>query len=153
MVQEGGEKNSRGPLSPPVPYFPRLCCFRVFTKGKPLYICTQTSENKLLNKRLSMKYVCVEDVRRGLSSADILWTKGFLHKRTSHFLVQKTSDFSKFIVCPNGQGEVEPVRTFCRQRERGQSFVVWCGRLLWTALNYYQLQKIAQINKGNVQIS
>jgi len=34
--------------------------------------------------------------------------------RTSVLFTVKTSDFSKFIVCPNGQGErsVEPVRTF-----------------------------------------
>jgi len=33
-------------------------------------------------------------------------------------MVQKTLDFSKFMVCPHGQEagvEVEPVRTFCRQ--------------------------------------
>jgi len=39
------------------------------------------------------------------------------------FLVQKTSDFSKFMVCPNEQGEVGG----------GQFFAILYGRLLWTA--------------------
>jgi len=30
--------------------------------------------------------------------------KGVLQMRTSQFLEQKASDFSKFIVCPHGQG-------------------------------------------------
>jgi len=38
--------------------------------------------------------------------------------------VCETPDFSKFMVCPNGQGE------------RGQVFAILCGRLLWTVPNY-----------------
>jgi len=51
--------------------------------------------------------------------------------RTSHFLIQKTSHFSKFMMCPHGQGgrRFEPVRN----RGRGPLFAILCGRLLWTA--------------------
>jgi len=46
---------------------------------------------------------------------------------------EKTSDFSKFVVCPHGQErrEVEPVRTFSGQG--GQFFAMLCRRPLWTA--------------------
>jgi len=37
--------------------------------------------------------------------------QGVLQMRTSAFLMQKTSDFSKFMMCPHGQGGLEPVRT------------------------------------------
>jgi len=30
-----------------------------------------------------------------------------------YFLVQKISDFSKFMVCPRGQAGRRPVQTFC----------------------------------------
>jgi len=61
-----------------------------------------------------------KDVRRqaegGLSNANILRSNGIgvLQIRTSALLVQKTSDFSKFMVYPHGQGgeEVEPGWTF-----------------------------------------
>jgi len=46
---------------------------------------------------------------RGLSSADILWTRRerkFLRCWRPHFLVQKTMDFLKFLVCPHGQGGI-----------------------------------------------
>jgi len=55
---------------------------------------------------------------------------------TSALLVQKTSDFSKVMVCQHGQGggeEAEPVRTFFGQAGRGQFFAILCGRPLWTA--------------------
>jgi len=42
-----------------------------------------------------------------------------------HFLVQKASEFSKFIVCPHGQEGVEPVRT----RRKGLIFRVF----VWTS--------------------
>jgi len=32
---------------------------------------------------------------------------GAVHKRRPHFLVQKTPDFLKFMVCPHGQGREE----------------------------------------------
>jgi len=40
----------------------------------------------------------------GLSSADILRTRGILQMRTSALFFKKTPNFSKFIVCPHGQG-------------------------------------------------
>jgi len=40
--------------------------------------------------------------------------------------VQKTSDFSKLMVCPHEQGGVEPVRT----KEKGSIFRDFCGLLL-----------------------
>jgi len=57
---------------------------------------------------------------------------GSLQLRTPHFLAQKPSNFSKFMVCPRREGGC-PVRTFCGQKERGQFFAFLCGRLLWTA--------------------
>jgi len=44
---------------------------------------------------------------RGFSSANIFSDKGreeFFGCERPHFLVENTSDFSKFIVCPHGQG-------------------------------------------------
>jgi len=47
-----------------------------------------------------------------------------------------TSDFSKYMVCPHGQGGgVEPVRTFCGEGKRGSIFAILCGRPLWMAPN------------------
>jgi len=74
----------------------------------------------------------------GLSSADIFVDKGegeIFSCRRPHFLVHNTSHFSKFMVCPHGQGVgvVEPVGTFCEQGRLGQFFTIMCGRLLWTA--------------------
>jgi len=46
--------------------------------------------------------------------------------RTSALFVQKTSDFSKFMVCPHGQFG------------RGQFFVNLRGRLLWTTRKSYK---------------
>jgi len=51
---------------------------------------------------------------------------------------QKTSDFSKFLVCLHGQEGrgLEPVRTFFGQGGmKCQFFAILCGRLLWTAPN------------------
>jgi len=56
--------------------------------------------------------------------------------RTSALLGAKTSDFSKFMVCPHGQGGIETVRTFCGQGGGDQFFVILYGRLLWTAPCY-----------------
>jgi len=45
-----------------------------------------------------------------------------------------SSDFSKFMVCPHGQREVELVRTFFGQGGKEfQFFANLCGRILWTA--------------------
>jgi len=37
------------------------------------------------------------------------------------------------MVCPHGQGGVEPVRTFCGQGGVGQFFTILYGHLLWAA--------------------
>jgi len=43
-----------------------------------------------------------------------------------HLLMQKTSDFSKFMVCPHGQGGLSQ----CGQGERKVNFIsILCGRL------------------------
>jgi len=57
------------------------------------------------------------------SSANILRTKRVFRCRRPQFFVQKTSNFSKFMMCPAWSmgEEVEPVRTICRQG-RGESF-------------------------------
>jgi len=78
-----------------------------------------------------------------LFSADILRTRGVLQGEGGSsdadmrtFWRKKTSDFSKFVVCPYGQRGrgVEPVRTFRKQGVRGgQFFAILCGRLSWTA--------------------
>jgi len=47
--------------------------------------------------------------------------RGFIRCGRPQFLVQKTSDFSKFMVSPYGQvgKEIEPVRTFFGEGVRG----------------------------------
>jgi len=54
--------------------------------------------------------------------------------RTSALFGAKTPDFSKFMMCPHGQGErgLEPVRKFS-DKGRGQFFKIFCGRPLRTA--------------------
>jgi len=59
----------------------------------------------------------------GLSSADIFWKGEFFRCGHLQFLVQKTSNFLKFMVCRHGQRGVEPLRIFCRQGWRGKFFV------------------------------
>jgi len=49
--------------------------------------------------------------------------------RTSTLFSAKTSDFSKFLVRPNGQGGW----TSADKGEEDQFFVILCRRLLWTA--------------------
>jgi len=63
------------------------------------------------------------------------WRRGFFRCGRPHFLAQKTSDFSKFMVCSHEQGEreVELVRIFCGQ-EGGVNFLRFCADgSLWTA--------------------
>jgi len=50
--------------------------------------------------------------------------RGVLQIRTSALFAQKPSNFSKFMVCPHGQGRrgVCPVRTFCGQGGGGSIF-------------------------------
>jgi len=55
------------------------------------------------------------------------------------FFVQKTKDFSKFMICPQGKGGLSQCRHFVDKGEGGQFFAILCGRLLWTVLylNYF----------------
>jgi len=50
--------------------------------------------------------------------------------RMSELFGAKTSDFSKFIVCPHVQGGG---LSQCGHGGRGKFFTILCGRLLWTA--------------------
>jgi len=61
--------------------------------------------------------------------------------RTFTLFCAKTSDFSKFMVCPHGLGGIKPVRTLFGQGRRVSIFEILCGCLLWTALYTMLLQK------------
>jgi len=54
-----------------------------------------------------------------------------------HFLATKTSDFSKFIVCPHGQGGrgLSQCGNFVDNGRGGQFFEILCRHPLWTAPN------------------
>jgi len=56
----------------------------------------------VFSKELSEKYIRSHG-ERDLSSVDILQTRGIFRCGRPHFLVQKTSDFSKFMVCLHRQ--------------------------------------------------
>jgi len=61
--------------------------------------------------------------------------RGYFKCGRPHILVQNTSDFLKFMVCPHGQeGRGEPMRTFFGQEGTGQFSAILCGCLLWTAV-------------------
>jgi len=94
-----------------------------------------TEHNGLYEKR-KRKGPSIKKVRSqgGLSSADILQTRwrGFFKCGRLHFLAQKTSEFSIFLVCPHGQGGLSQ----CGQGG-GEFFAILCGRLLWTAPNLF----------------
>jgi len=66
--------------------------------------------------------------------------------RTSAIFGEKNSDFSKFMMCPKGQGKrrVEPVRSF--YEKEGQFFAFLCGRPLWTDLNKFSEVKLAKLS-------
>jgi len=53
------------------------------------------------------------------------------------FWEQKTSDFSKFMVCSHGQGGLSQCGHFFGQRVVN-FFANFCGHLLWTAPNVYK---------------
>jgi len=55
---------------------------------------------------------------------------GFLKCGRPHFLVQKASDFSNYMVCPQEQGGVESMRTFCVQGGGGQ-FLRFCADVFY----------------------
>jgi len=93
----------------------------------------------------------IKDVRshggRGLSSADILRTRGegkFFKCGRLHFLVQKFRIFQFFEMCKHRKGgrEVEPVRNILRTRGRGQFFAILFGHLLWTTPNIINLSSL-----------
>jgi len=64
----------------------------------------------------------VKDVRIQGRGGCPVRTRGFFICGRLHFLMQKNFDFLKFMVCPHGQGGVEPVRTFFGQEGRGSIF-------------------------------
>jgi len=47
--------------------------------------------------------------------------------------MRKKTDFSKFMVCPHGQGGLSQCGRFADKEGWGQFFAILCGRLLWTA--------------------
>jgi len=57
--------------------------------------------------------------------------KGVFRCRLPHFLMQKTSDFMKFMVGPHGLGGVQPVRTFCGREGGGVNFSPFCVNVLY----------------------
>jgi len=75
-------------------------------------------------------------------------TKGLFKLRTFALFGAKTSNFSKFLICPQeqeGRGVFfdvsagtrrergfEQVRIFCKLGGGGSIFTILCGRLLWT---------------------
>jgi len=54
-----------------------------------------------------------------------------------HFLVQKTSDFSKFMVCLHGQGSLSPYGHFIDKEGGGQFFAILCGLPLLFLLLFF----------------
>jgi len=56
--------------------------------------------------------------------------------QTSAISGAKTSDFSKFMVCPRGQGAkgLSLCGYFAAKGRGGQFFAILCGCLLWTAV-------------------
>jgi len=76
------------------------------------------------DKGLSMK-----DVRTEEDGVYPVRMRGFFRFRRPQVLIQSL-DFSKFMVCPYGQGGGGWASA---DKGRGQVFVILCGRLLWTA--------------------
>jgi len=77
----------------------------------------------------SIKDVRSQEVWGGLPSTDILRTSeegGFFRCGRPALFGVKNKNFSKFMVCPHGQGGVEPVRTFFGQGEGDQFFTILC---------------------------
>jgi len=74
----------------------------------------------------------------GRASADILQTRWVFQM---HFSVQKTSDFLKVIVCPNGKGMEKPVWTFCRQGG-GVNFLLFCADVFYGRPLFVNFKKV-----------
>jgi len=81
--------------------------------GLPLWTTPYRNSEIVKNENISFTFTTpkIKDVRtqgkEGLPSASILRIthgEGFFRCGRPHFLMQKTSDFSKFMVCPYGQG-------------------------------------------------
>jgi len=64
-----------------------------------------------------------------LSTADIFVQGGGFSDVETEFFVAKTSDFSKIMVCPQGQ-KGKGLRQCGYFSDKGVSFVILCGRLL-----------------------
>jgi len=94
--------------------------------------CDAKWRSYLFHKRPSIK-----DVRsQGFVQCGHFADKGggkVLQMRTSARFGTKTSDFSKFMVCPHGQGGLSQCGHFSDKRGGGQFFEILCVRLLWTA--------------------
>jgi len=89
-----------------------------------------------LNKRSSIKDVRSQE-ERGLTSAGIFRTRdeGFFRCGHPHFFAQKTSDFSKFMVCQNGQGG-KGLLSQCKHfvdKGEGVNFSRFCADVLPTS--------------------
>jgi len=93
---------------------------------------------------------------------------GFFRCGHPHFLAQKPSVFSKFLVCVHGQVEgVEPVRIFYGQMGKGVKFSRFCADVLYGRLlsfcipfviyiimfkksNLYFVIYVIECNKGDI---
>jgi len=78
----------------------------------------------------------LEAVRKGRPQSgrgELYSAEGFFRCRSPQFLMQKTSEFSNFMLGQNRQERTgfEPVRTFVESGE-GSFFAILCGRPLWT---------------------
>jgi len=68
----------------------------------------------------SIKDVRTQGKERFVQCGNFADKEGFLQMRMSHFLAKKTSDFSKFMVCPHGQEGLSQ----CRQGGRRVNFLL-----------------------------
>jgi len=71
-------------------------------------------------------------VRRGCPVRAFCGQKGFFRCGRPHFLVQKTSDFSKIMACPHGHGEGGSIfRDFVRTSFMNSLVTKFCGVEYW----------------------
>jgi len=85
--------------------------------------CLAVVVNTNSRKGPSIKDVCSQG--EGLVQCRHFVSKGFRCGRP-HFLVQKTSDFSKFMLCPHGQGRDSASADVADNRGGGQFFLRFC---------------------------
>jgi len=62
--------------------------------------------------------------------------------RTSALFGAKTSELTKFMVCPHGQGGLSQSRHFSDKGEGVNFLAILCGRLLWTVPNDKKNRKL-----------